>query len=205
MKDNPNNQFCYSEPKKLIEIENFILEFYKCVNPDMDLFFKTNNQLIYLEYSLLDISDEFVKNYGFYNNTAEIINKILLKFLDQYRFYNLKDSKVPRQSFLKLDYLKNDFLIDFFSRKNSTLDILSEGLNKNDLTMSLSRGDGKFSNNLTKLCNNIINLVEDEENIDNCLPSTIKNIKILNSTSSINNSKKKIKGKTLNLERNHHR
>lgn len=122
MKDNTNIEFKYSEPKKLMEIEKFLIEFFISIRPNLDIFHDPKWELKYFDYSLISIFEDILSK--FKKNTIEQITYIInIKLYESYiklqkkpdntnlsHSYNITSS--PNFSFLILS--KEQFLRDFF-------------------------------------------------------------------------------------------
>jgi len=62
MKNNTEIEFKYSEPKKLVYIEKFLLEYYICNRNHYNIFYKTNAKLVYWDYELISLIDDVISD-----------------------------------------------------------------------------------------------------------------------------------------------
>jgi len=117
IKNNADIEFKYSEPKKLVYIEKFLLEFYICNLSNYNIFFKSNTRFVYFDASLNSLIDEVVKNeknLNFELLWSKIGNTIYEKYvrIDE----NGRDKNINKKA---TQYNKNlDLIVDDLNSSN---------------------------------------------------------------------------------------
>lgn len=140
IKDNPNMEFKYVQPTKLMEIECFFIEFYKCVSKNAEFFYQKNNyKLNYFDDDLINKINEIVNSisnqfsidvlYNKLNNYLyEIHTRSIQKKTDvETRFAN-KESKFTNVFAISKDEIVKEFFKEIdkkinASRLNATINL----------------------------------------------------------------------------------
>jgi hypothetical protein len=100
VKNNSNIEFRYSEPKKLQEIEKFLIEFYISIRTNSNVYYDINHELKYFDYSIITLINEIlVTHRENWNREPEnlktstidsLISKINIKLYENYT--NMKNN-----------------------------------------------------------------------------------------------------------------
>jgi len=100
VKNNPDVEFRYVEPKKLQEIYLFFVESFLSICKSSDLYYNTNHLIKYADYSFIKSIDEFLGSckLNFVSNLEDLMNNLreyLLKnyIKSRFEFNNLNSEK----------------------------------------------------------------------------------------------------------------
>lgn len=93
IKDHPDIEFKYVEPKKLIEIESFFIELYMCFYTNSDLFYHKNPKINFFNDPLMWKINEFV-NSNVKNFQIETLYNKLNNYLHE---FHMKTKNITQQ------------------------------------------------------------------------------------------------------------
>jgi hypothetical protein len=173
MKDNTNIEFKYSEPKKLMEIEKFLIEFFISIRPNIDIFFDPTREIKYFDYSLISIIEDILSKFK-KNSIEQIIYIINLKLYENFIKLPKKsdtttisnshnNNNTPNFTFLILN--KEHFLREYFKyaeNENLMTKLESSFYRNKDYTIMLSKYDDNkdLKPEISNFCILSVNLVE---------------------------------------------
>lgn len=110
VKNNTNIEFRYTEPKKLQDIERFFIEFFISIRSNNDIFYDSNHELKYFDYSIItSINDILINHKQQVSNTVgfeSLINKINNKLHENYQNMNSNGADQPQNESKNDEQLK---------------------------------------------------------------------------------------------------
>jgi hypothetical protein len=150
MKDNTNIEFKYSEPRKLMEIEKFLVEFFISIRPNIDIFFDPTREIKYFDYSLISIIEDILSKFK-KNSIEQILYIINLKLYENFIklpkksdtttiSHSYNNNNTPNFTFLILN--KEHFLREYFKHaenENLMTKLESSFYRNKDHTIMLSK------------------------------------------------------------------